>query len=74
MNDIDGLDDIFTYRWAFDAFRTKKRYGLGIELVLARRFLIGIRLGSWMFSFGQQIVWTADDAVATTQPDYAQPA
>lgn len=50
------------YRWGFDAFRTRRRYGLGIEVHVAGRLLIGLRLGSVWLSFGKQLVYETTSA------------
>ena len=48
------------YRWGFEAYRTPFRYGLGIEVHMNGRFLIGGRIGSWLISFGQQAIYPTE--------------
>lgn len=53
--------------WGFDFFRTKRRYGLGIEVCTNGCILVGIRFGSLMLSFGQQVNYQIETTM-TTQP------
>lgn len=55
----------FRYRWGFDGFRTPFRWGLGVEVHVDGRFLVGCRVGSWLLSFGQQLDWP--DVWGTTE-------
>ncbi len=53
------MDDlpVLKYRWGCDFFHTPFRYGIGVEIHFWGRFLVGGRIGSLWFSWGQQTVF-----------------
>ena len=57
-----------TYHWGFDVYRTRRCYGIGVELYPFSPFIVGIRIGSWLLSWGKQIDYGAT-MYTNTGPD-----
>ncbi len=53
----DEFEFEWKYRWGFDWFRTPWRWGIGFEMCCHHSFLVGVRIGSLLVSWGQQHVY-----------------
>jgi hypothetical protein len=69
FSESNWTKDWISYRWGWEVFRTARRYGLGVELHVNGSFLIALRLGPWMVSWGQQIVFKDYSNSTTTRSE-----